>query len=175
MQEQPTNFTVFSVATLNEEGARLIAEAYVKGQKEPLRIARILGVDSFDLNLIMHPLVRGFINEFQAAIRETYSLHEHVLKLKEIRDSAMDDDNFKVALSAEVQIGKAAGLYDPKTPDGDSGGKDVDPATLTTDQLRARLAGVQKAIAAPPPMPAEDERPLHEQMDAEADQDEGLA
>ena len=166
--------TEYSVATLNEDAARLIAEAYVKGQKEPLRIARILGVESFDLNLIMHPLVRGFINEFQAAIRETYSLHDHVLKLKEIRDAAMDDDNFKIALSAETQIGKAAGLYDPKTPDGDGGGKDVDPTTLTTDQLRARLTGLSQAKIVDPPK-LEDDRPLHEQMDEAEDVDEGLA
>lgn len=168
------NSTDFSVQTLSDEGARLIAEAYIKGQKEPLRIARILGLDSFDLNLLVHPAVRGYIHEYQSAIRETYSLHDHVEKLKEIRDAAMDDENFKVALSAETQIGKAAGLYDPKVPDGDDGSKDVDPTTLSTDQLRARLAGVKAALTGDPPKQIEDDRPLHERMDEAEDAENDL-
>ncbi len=146
------NSTVFSRETLNEGQARQIAEAYIKGDKDPPRIAQILQVDRFDLNLLMHPLVRGFIVEFQRNIRVNYTLHDHMEKLKEIRDGALDVDNFKIALSAETQIGKAAGLYDPKTPD-DMMLDELDPAKLTTDQIRQRLA---KSIGAviPKPRPA---------------------
>jgi hypothetical protein len=137
------NSIAFSTATLTEEQARDIASAYIRGEKEPQRIAELLEVPSFDLNLLMHPLVRKFIVQFQRSLRTDYSLFDHMAKLKEIRNAAMDDDNFKVALTAEVQIGKAAGLYDPKPfGDDDEGDGPVDPTTLSTDQLRRRLAGM---------------------------------
>ncbi len=58
-------------------------------------------------------------------------------------------DNFKVALSAEVSVGKAAGLYEPRTNDDDSEGKTVDPAQLSTGELRKRLARVSGILTAP--------------------------
>lgn len=135
------NSIAFSNETLNEQQAKQIAEAYVKGDKDPPKMARLLGVDSFDLNLLMHPLVRRFIVYYQKAARDEYSLSDHLSKLKEIRDAAFDDDNYKVALVAETQIGKAAGLYDPKPfGDDDTGVEGVDATKLTTTELRRRLA-----------------------------------
>lgn len=133
------NSIAFSKETLDEKQAREIAEAYIKGEKDPPKIASILGVDSFDLNLLMHPFVRKHIVEFQRSIRANYSLHDHIDKLKEIRDAAFDDENYKVALAAETQVGKAAGHYDPKIAD-DGVGKEVDPTKLSTEELRRRLA-----------------------------------
>lgn len=134
----------FSTNSLTEEEAQLIADAYFRGDKDPVRMARLLEVEQFDLNLLMHPLVRRFIVENQVALNRHYSLEEHLTKLKQIRDGAMDDENWKVALSAEVAVGKAAGLYEPRLPD-DGKGDNVDPAKLTTEELRQRLA---KAIGA---------------------------
>jgi hypothetical protein len=147
------NSIAFSAATLTESEARQIAEAYVKGDKDPLTMAKMLGVDSFDLNLIMNPAVRRFIIAFQRAVRAEYSLANHISKLKEIRDAALGEDNFKVALAAETQLGKAAGLYDPKPldPNGEGGLADADPTKLTTDELRRRLA---KQIGAVIPQPS---------------------
>jgi hypothetical protein len=154
------NSIAFSSATLSEEQARDIASAYIRGEKDPPRIAQLLQIDSFDLNLLMHPLVRRFIVEFQRSLRSDYTLHDHMMKLKEIRNSALDDENWKVALASEIQIGKAAGLYDPKPLGDDSDNPDaIDPTTLTTEELRRRLA---KAIGATIPQkelpaPEEDE------------------
>ena len=157
------NSIAFSSATLTEEQARDIASAYIRGEKDPPRIAQLLQVESFDLNLLMHPLVRRFIVEFQRSLRSDYSLTDHMFKLKEIRNAAMDDDNFKVALSAEVQIGKAAGLYDPKPlGDDDPGAETVDPTKLTTEELRRRLA---KAIGAT--IPAKELPPPEDDEDSE--------
>jgi hypothetical protein len=143
----------FSSATLTEDQARDIASAYIRGEKDPPRIAQLLEIDSFDLNLLMHPFVRRFIVEFQRSLRSDYTLHDHMMKLKEIRNSALDDENWKVALASEIQIGKAAGLYDPKPlGDEDNNPDAIDPTTLSTDELRRRLA---KAIGATIPPPRE--------------------
>lgn len=154
------NSIAFSSATLTEEQARDIASAYIRGEKDPPRIAQLLQVDSFDLNLLMHPLVRGFIVEFQRALRTDYSLADHMFKLKEIRNAAMDDENYKVALSAEVQIGKVAGHYDPKPlGDDDPNAETIDPTKLTTEELRRRLAKAIGATIPPEALPAPEEEP----------------
>lgn len=137
----------FSVGTLTDDQARQIAEAYVRGEKDPPRMARLLGVDSFDLNLIMLPRVRSYIVQMQRVVRAEYSLHDHIDKLKEIRDAALGDENFKVALAAETQLGKAAGHYDPKPASDDLlPGEQVDPTKLSTGELRRRLAGMIGAV-----------------------------
>jgi hypothetical protein len=139
------NSTAFSVATLTEEQALEIAKAYIQGDKDPVRMARILGVDSFDLNLIMHPLARGYIVKLHRETGAAHDLTEHMRQLKKIRDAAFDDDNFKVALAAETQLGKAAGHYDPK-PAGEVSSGELDPTKLSTDELRRRLAQTIGAV-----------------------------
>jgi hypothetical protein len=83
-----------------------------------------------------------------------------MFKLREIRNAAMDDDNFKVALSAEIQLGKVAGHYDPKPlGDDDSDPNSVDPTKLTTDELRRRLAKAIGATIPPEALPAPESEP----------------
>jgi hypothetical protein len=135
----------FSVETLTDEQAQSIASAYVKGDKDPLRMARILGVDQFDLNLIMHPLTRGYIVKFHRETSHVHSLEEHMRQLGKIRDAAFDGEEFKVALAAETQLGKAAGHYDPK-PTGDDGEGQLDPTKLSPGELRRRIASAVGAV-----------------------------
>lgn len=136
----------FSVATLTEEQALELAQAYVKGDKDPLRIARILGVDSFDLNAIMHPMTRGYIVKLHRETSAHHSLDEHMRQLGKIRDAAFDDENFKVALAAETQLGKAAGHYDPADAGALPPGAPIDPTKLDAADLRRRVAGIVGAV-----------------------------
>ena len=159
--------TEFYAGTLTEEQAQEIAAAYIKGDKDPPRMARILGVDQFDLNLLMHPLVRRFVVQFQRAVASKYSLEDHMDQLKKIRDAAFDDENFKTALASEIQLGKAAGHYDPKPlGDTDPDGAAIDPAKLSTDELRRMLARSIGAViptktdVSELPAPSEDDEDL---------------
>lgn len=141
------NSIAFSAATLSDDQAREIAAAYIKGDREPQKMARILGVDSFDLNLVVHPFVRGHIARMQSSLRENYSLSEHQEYLKKIRDAAFGDDNYKIALAAETQLGKSAGHYDPKPIGEDADdGTAPDISKLSTDDLRRRLAKMAGAV-----------------------------
>lgn len=138
---------MFSVATLTDDEALLIAEAYFKGEKDPPKMAKLLGIDQFDLNVLMHPLVRRHTTRIQREMEVTYSLKEHAAQLRKIRDAAFDDEEWKAALSAEVQLGKASGLYEPKLPgDGLGEGKAVDAKKLGTEELRQRLAHLIGAV-----------------------------
>jgi hypothetical protein len=134
-------------------------------------MARILGVDSLDLNIVMHPLTRGHIVRMHRATKNVHSLEEHMDQLKKIRDAAFDDDNYKIALQAETQLGKAAGHYDPKPVDPltDPNNQNVDPTKLSTEDLRRRIAG---AIGAVVPVGG-DQRALSggDQADVMADRD----
>jgi hypothetical protein len=162
------NSIAFSLDTLTESQAKSIAEAYVRGDKDPPTMARILGVDSFDLNLIMHPLTRRFIVLFQREARAEYSLTDHLSMLKKIRDAAFDDENWKIALSAETQLGKAAGHYDPKPMDPEdpgSGGGMIDVGKMSTTELRRQLAKTIGAVI--PQKPAE--------LEDNSDEEDGLA
>ncbi len=159
--------SAFSVQTLTEAEAELLADAYVRGDKDPPKMALILGVDSFDLNSLMHPLTRAGIIRRQQSVRSLHSLEDHIDKLKEIRDAAFEAENYKVALAAETQVGKAAGHYDPKVPTDPESDKPEEIAKLSTDQLRRRLAKAVGAVipvseqeqieAQPGDLPPEDE------------------
>jgi hypothetical protein len=120
--------TEYSAATLTEQEAEKIANAYVKGERDPLRICRILGVPSLDMNLV------------------------------KIRDAAFDDENWKVALAAETQRGKAAGHYDPK-PAGDDGEGVIDPTKMPIEELRRRVAGMVGAVIPERTLPAPEPEP----------------
>lgn len=159
---------MFSVATLTEEEALLIADAYFRGEKDPPKMARILGVDQFDLNILMHPFVRRKIVQLQRQMEVSYGLREHAEQLKTIRDAAFADDNFKVALQAETQLGKAVGIYEQKLPGDGDGDGNVDPLKLSSDELRRRLA---KMIGAVVPNPPEEASQLLELSDDSDDED----
>ena len=60
-----------------------------------------------------YPLVVRYIQELQAEIDKKYEVTfgRHVRQLAKIRDTALDKGNLTAAVSAEVQRGRAAGLY----------------------------------------------------------------
>lgn len=147
--------TEFSVSDLTEELALQVAEAFVLCDRDPKRMARKLGVDRFDLNIVMHPLVRNYIVKMERMSEASCTLDDHMKQLAKIRDAALDDDDYKVALAAETQRGKAAGHYDPKKAD-DEPGKSADATKLTSDELRRKLAqlvGAKMPDELPPPEP----------------------
>lgn len=136
----------FSSSSLTEEEAELIADAYFRGEKDPSQIAKHLGVEHFDLNLILHPLVKAKIVQQKREMTKVYSLEDHIRWLKKIRDGAFDAENWKVALASEISVGKAAGLYEPKDLGDTVDEREVDPKALSTDALRQRLLNVQRAL-----------------------------
>jgi hypothetical protein len=150
--------TEYSAATLTEQEAEKIANAYVKGERDPLRICRILGVPSLDMNLVMHPLVRNFIVQMERTARISCTMDDHMEQLVKIRDAAFDDENWKVALAAETQRGKAAGHYDPK-PAGDDGEGVIDPTKMPIEELRRRVAGMVGAVIPERTLPAPEPEP----------------
>jgi hypothetical protein len=142
------NSIAFSVNSLTEDQALQIATAFVKGGRDPVQMARILGVDRLDMNLVMHPLVRGHVVRMQRVASSVVTMEEHLQKLADIRDAAFTDENWKVALAAETQRGKAAGLYEPKLPgdDDDPALGKLDPTKMSTQELRRRLAQTIGAV-----------------------------
>ena len=59
------------------------------------------------------PLVVRYIQELQGEVQQKYDVtfERHIRKLAEIRDQAIDKGNLTAAVSAEVQRGRAAGIY----------------------------------------------------------------
>ena len=60
-----------------------------------------------------YPLVVRYIQELQGELDKKYEVTfgRHVRELAKIRDKALDKGNLTAAVSAEVQRGRAAGLY----------------------------------------------------------------
>ena len=60
-----------------------------------------------------YPLVVRYIQELEKELQQKFDVtfDRHIRKLAEIRDQAMDKGNLTAAVSAEVQRGRAAGLY----------------------------------------------------------------
>jgi hypothetical protein len=140
------SYLEFSTSSLTDQEAEVIADAYFRASKDPSEMAKVLGLDHFDLNLLMHPIVKAKIIKEKLKLNKLYSLEDHVKKLQEIRDGAMDDENWKTALSAEVAVGKAAGLYEPKTTDDSSSNEK--PEQLSTQELRRRLGSMGSPLPA---------------------------
>lgn len=129
---------MFFATSLTEDQAQLIAEAYYRSGKDLKGMAAALGVAKFEAALITHPLVKRQIAKLAQRMRRTYTLEEHLERLQEIRDQAMDDGNLRIALAAELSVGKAAGLYDKvaeETPE-----ETPDAKELSTEEIRERLA-----------------------------------
>ena len=167
---------MFSYLGLSASQADELAEAYFVLDRDVRRIAAHFELDSgFTKKLLLHPRTRAAIREKARDMAKTlYSREEHIAFLKKIRDAAFGDDNYKVALAGEIALGKAAGLYENLAPEDDEGdGKALpDPASMTTEQLKAHL---QKALPAPGAsahlMPLEDrEKALDRLEDEDADE-----
>ena len=145
---------MYSATTLTEEEAEDIAVAYYRASKNPRNIGAILAVDRFDIGLLSHPFVKRKIAEKARAMRTVYTLENHLDKLKEIRDAALEDGNHKVALTAEISVGKAAGLYET-IPVSEEVSSTASPIQLTTDEIRKRLAAMG-TVALPSAIPHTD-------------------
>lgn len=138
---------MYSARTLTEHDAQEISEAYFKASKDPRKIAEHLGVPTFDLGLIRHPLVKRLIAQKATRLRRSYTLDDHLTKLKQIRDAALSDSNYKVALTAEIAVGKAAGLYE-KIVDESAGVSEVE--NLSTEQIRQKIANLTQPVLPAP-------------------------
>lgn len=139
---------MFSVRSLTSSEARVVAEAYLKCGRNPNKIGEALGLPDFDKEILAHPLVRREVIAIARVNAQTYSMVDHLEKLAEIRDLALDDKKYTAALGAEMAIGKAAGLYDRAGDDPDD--TVVEPTKLTSQQIRDMLARRgQEALPAP--------------------------
>ena len=65
------------------------------------------------MNPQKYPLVVRYIQGLQAELEKKYEVtfSRHVRELAKIRDQAIDKGNLTAAVSAEVQRGRAAGIY----------------------------------------------------------------
>lgn len=129
---------MFFATSLTEDQASLIAEAYYRAGKDPKNMAAALGVAKFDFSLITHPMVKRQINKLAQRMRRTYTLEEHLERLQEIRDQAMEDGNLRIALAAELSVGKAAGLYEKVVEE--EATDNTEAKELSTAELKERLA-----------------------------------
>ena len=134
---------------VTEELAETISELYFTCEKDRTRMGHELGIGrSLDDLYLHHPLVRRRIVEKVRQMRrdKVYTREQHIASLQRIRDGAMGDENWKVALASEIAVGTAAGLYEKIDPDGESGGAGAlpPPENLTTEQIRERLARLQQ-------------------------------
>ncbi len=90
--------------------------------------------------LMLKPAIVSRIRELSEANKEytLMSLQDHLGELADIRDLAKGSGMYKVAMEAEVNRGKAAGLYTSK-------GEDIVPpmpADHNLNQLAGRLTGL---------------------------------
>lgn len=68
--------------------------------------------------LLMRPDIAKRVQQLGSVIEEhaLFSLGSHLTMLARIRDLAIDTDQLKVAVQAEVKRGEAAGVYKDKVP-----------------------------------------------------------
>ena len=105
------------------EKAKRFAEEYVYNDgsktKEECAISAGYAKESASVraseltNPRMYPKVVKYIEHLQNQLASKYQVTygRHIRKLAEIRDLAIDKGNFTSAVAAEVQRGRAAGLY----------------------------------------------------------------
>jgi hypothetical protein len=150
---------VFSASTLSDAEAELIAGAYYRSGKNPRGMAAALGVATFDLELIRHPLVKRHIVRLAERMRQLYTMEDHLSRLQEIRDAAMEAGNLRIALASELAVGKAAGLYE-KIGEAETG--DVSKLEdLSSQEIRQRLARLEAAGGT---LPAPDREDFEEEQ-----------
>jgi hypothetical protein len=157
---------------LNEAQAETIAELYFLLDGDRKRIGEAIGLGRIlDVQYLTHILVRRRIAAKVRQMRKdrVYTREEHILQLQKIRDACLADENYKVALSAEVAVGKAAGLYENIGPgDDESALASTKPAEqLSTDEIRAKLRRIQgqRDLPAPSQVIVENE-PLNDDDEA---------
>lgn len=153
---------MYSWRRKTDEEVDLIAELYFICDRDRKRIQTELvsrgihlnGGGTLDERHLHHPQVRRAIVEKAKEMRNSgiYSRESHIQKLQEIRDRALNDDNYKVGLAAEVAVGRAAGLYEnfDESDDSTNEGKLMPPEQMSNDQLKARLAQLQQRQLPPP-------------------------
>jgi hypothetical protein len=145
---------VFSARTLTSSEARLIGEAYLRAGRNPNKVGEALGMREFDKELLAHPLVRREVRAIARIHSQNYSMSDHMEKLAQIRDAALDDGKYTAALGAELAIGKASGLYDKGVGDEDENDPAIEPTKLSTTQIREMLA--KREVAEQHALPAPD-------------------
>jgi hypothetical protein len=131
---------VFSVRSLTSSEARLVAEAYLKAQRNPNKVGEVLGLPDFDKEVLQHPLVRREVIAIARVNCQNYSLLDHQEKLAEIRDLALDDKKYAAALSSEMALAKSAGLYDRGGDPDDDNDPALEPTKLSSEKIRELLA-----------------------------------
>lgn len=143
---------MFSVKSLTSAESRVIAEAYLKAGRNPNKVGEVLDMPDFDTEVLGHPLVRREVIAIARLNAQNYSMTDHLEKLAEIRDKALNDAKYTAALGAEMAIGKASGLYD-KGDHPDENDPAIEPKRLSTQQIRDLLASRESADsrALPPP------------------------
>ena len=98
------------------------------------------GVKAAELtNPRKYPLVVRYIQELEKEVQSKYDVTfgRHIRKLAEIRDLALEKNNLTAAVSAEVQRGRAAGIYVER--------KEIRTGTLealSEKQLREKIDGL---------------------------------
>jgi hypothetical protein len=87
------------------------SEAYVIAYETP--DPNIISIPALASRLVQNPYIVAYMNRIRAPVVKKLGLdlQEHLEKLEEIRDLAIDKGNFGAAVSSEVSRGKAAGLY----------------------------------------------------------------
>ena len=157
---------------ISEAQAETIAELYFLLDGDRKRIGQAIGLGRIlDIQYLSHILVRRRIAAKVRQMRKdrVYTREEHILQLQKIRDACLADENYKVALTAEVAVGKAAGLYENIGPgDEEAAQAATKPAEqLTTDQIRAKLRKIQgqRELPAPSQMVVDNE-PLNNDDEA---------
>lgn len=144
--ELPMNSLKFSINDLTTDEAKLLADAYIRSGGDVQQMCRLLDVERLDMNVIYNPLVKKELVALRNQINNQYTLSDHLAQLQKIRDGALADENWKVGLSAEVAVGKAAGLYEPKKVDENPAGPEV--KKMTVAELRNRLASINPSVPA---------------------------
>jgi len=108
-----------------------ISAGYAKGSA---------GVKAAELtNPRKYPLVVRYIQELEKEVQSKYDVTfgRHIRKLAEIRDLSIERGNLTAAVSAEVQRGRAAGIYVER--------KEIRTGTLealSEKQLREKIDGL---------------------------------
>ena len=127
---------------VGERYAVKIAELHLKHAGDRLRMGRELGIDrAIDLSEMAHPSVVRECSRLASQMRRNseYNLEDHRRNLEKIRDRALEGEDFKAALAAEIAIGKVSGFYEPRNPD-DQNKNPTDITNLSSAQLKQLLA-----------------------------------
>lgn len=93
--------------------------------------------------LMRKPLILSMIDKLRdpALLEGKLDLQAHLDNLRVVRDKALTDKNYRVALDAEVKRGEAANLYIQRSEVGKPG----DFAAMTDEDLRKEIEANKKA------------------------------